>query len=369
MPIEMEDSLNPAPLAWKPDWTETQQRLLSWWQHTGLAVCMEAWRPVPWDGSPPPPEPQDLETWWTDPVYRASRSEYELGRRDFLAEAFPYFDTQIGPGSLGTFLGSEPNFAPDTVWYNPCIADPETYGPIRFSPEGNRWLDVHLGLIDEGLKRAGGRYLVGIPDLIENLDTLSALRGDQTVLYDLLERPDWVAERLAELNQAYFTIFDLFFSRVKDAWGGNAFSAFRIWGPGKTAKLQCDASAMISPRMYRRFVMPHLAEQCAWLDYSLYHLDGTTALQHVDNLLEIPRLTGIEWTPQAGLASGGSPEWYDLYRRIKAGGKSVQAVGVRPDELIPLLDAIGPQGTMAILDRTLAPTEAEKLLKRLEPYR
>ena len=109
------------------------------------------------------------------------------------------------------------------------------------------------------------------------------------------------------------------FERVRDADGGNVFAAFRIWGPGKTAKLQCDISANISARMFRTFVSPFLAEQCAWLDYSLYHLDGTTALQHVEPLLEIPRLNAIEWTPQAGLAGGGSPEWYDLYRRILRG--------------------------------------------------
>ena len=42
--------------------------------------------------------------------------------------------------------------------------------------------------------------------------------------------------------------------------------------------------------------------------------------------------------------TGGHPQWYDLYRRIKAGGKSVQAVGVKPEEVVPLLDAVGPEG-------------------------
>jgi hypothetical protein len=358
-------------LTWKPDWPECQRRLSAWWRHTGFALCLEAWRPVPRQGaSVLPPRPLDLQTWWTDPVYRATRAEAELAGREFLAEAFPYFDTQIGPGSLGIFLGSEPGFAPDTVWYNPCLTDPAAHAPIQFSADGNHWLEVHLGLVDEGLRRAGGRYLVGIPDLIENLDTLSALRGDTALLYDLLERPSWVAERLAEINQAYFAVFDLFFDRVKDAWGGNAFSAFRIWGPGKTAKLQCDASAMISPRMFRRFVIPHLGAQCDWLDFSLYHLDGTTALQHLDALLEIPGLDGIEWTPQAlSAAPGGSAEWYDLYRRIKAGGKSVQVIGVRPEELLPLLDAIGPQGTMVIMAEPLPLDQADALLKSVESYR
>jgi hypothetical protein len=121
--------------------------------------------------------------------------------------------------------------------------------------------------------------------------------------------------------------------------------------------------------MYARFVVPYLSEQCAWLDYSMYHLDGTNAHQHLDLLLSIDRLNAIEWTPQAGRPSGGSPEWYNLYRRIKAAGKSVQAVGVEYEDVIPLLDAVGPQGMFIILAHDgFPPDRAEQLAKQLEPY-
>ena len=120
-------------------------------------------------------------------------------------------------------------------------------------------------------------------------------------------------------------IYDL----IKDEWGGNVYTAFSIWGPGRTGKVQCDASAMFSTRVFERLVAPALGEQCRWLDYSLYHLDGTQAMHHVDHLLAIDALNAIEWTPQAGIEGGGSPRWYDLYRRILAGGKGVQAVGVQ----------------------------------------
>jgi hypothetical protein len=291
-----------------------------------------------------------------------------MARTHFLAEAFPYFDTQIGPGSLGTFIGSEPNFAPDTVWYSTSIKEADCCQKIGFYPEQNPWWQAHLAVIKAGLDRCQDNYLVGMPDLIENIDTLAQLRGPEALLYDLVERPGWVHERLAELNEIYFDAFDRIFNLIKDDSGGNAFAAFKIWGPGKTAKIQCDFSAMISPEMYAKFVLPYLNEQCEWLDYSLYHLDGTNATQHIDNLLSIPALNGIEWTPQAGKAGGGSPEWYDLYRRIKRGGKSIQVIGVTPEEVIPLLDAVGPKGTMILMDQIMNEKEAELLLKSVEPY-
>ena len=355
-------------LLWKPDWPACQQALVRWWQGQGLAVALDQVRPVRWEGPAYVKPPSDLEIFWTDPVYRCSAAEWALAGVDCRAEAFPYFDTQIGPGSLGTFLGAALHFDVETVWYAPCISDPEACDPIRFDPD-NRWLKVHLALVDEGLRRARGRYLVGVPDLIENLDTLAALRGDHALLLDLVDRPGWVLDRLEEINRAYFQAFDLFYDRVKDASGGNAFSAFRIWGPGRTAKLQCDISAALSPRMFRRFAQPFLRDQCQWLDYSVYHLDGTNATQHLDLLLEIDALDAIEWTPQAGRPGGGDPAWYDLYRRIRAGGKSVEAIGVRPEEVIPLVDAVGPQGLLILIDGPVDQPAAEHLLRRLEPYR
>ena len=88
----------------------------------------------------------------------------------------------------------------------------------------------------------------------------------------------------------------------------------------------------------------------------------------MDHLLSIQALNAIEWTPQAGKPNGGSPEWYDLYRRIKEGGKSIQVIGVTPNEVIPLLDAVGPKGTMILMDQIMPEMEAEQLLKCVEPY-
>jgi hypothetical protein len=355
------------PMKWKPDWAQAKERFTRWWAREGLAARVTCPRAEPAEGIGRPPAPDNVRDAWTDPAYRCRHGEWQNAQHHFLAEAFPYFDTQIGPGSLGTFLGAEPHFDQSTVWYDPCIEDPDACGPIRFEAAGNRWLDAHLALIDEGLRRARGRYLVGIPDLIENLDTLAALRGNERILYDLIERPAWVSARLEEINRAYFAAFDLLYEKVRDADGGNCFSAFRIWGPGKTAKVQCDISCMISPEMFRRFVVPPLTEQCAWLDYSLYHLDGTTAVQHVDALLEIEPLNAVQWTPQAGLPGGGDPTWYDLYRRVLDGGKGVH-VGARPEQVVPLLDALGGRGVYVL---TAAPDleSAHRLIEKIDQYR
>ena len=106
---------------WKPDWSQAKQNLTKWWRREGPALCVFAPADKPWAELPAPTPPADQRNRWCAPAYRFARAEYDMSRTWFGAEAFPYFDTQIGPGSLGTFVGSEPGFAPDTVWYRPCI--------------------------------------------------------------------------------------------------------------------------------------------------------------------------------------------------------------------------------------------------------
>lgn len=355
-------------LLWKSDWDACRRNLLRWWRHEGLALDLKVIRPARRPGFPPPGSPRDMEAKYLDPGYRCAQAEWEMAGLDFWAEAFPAMHTVIGPGDLGIFLGAQPYFHPDSVWYYPCIADPDAYGPIRFDPGANRWWKAHAALQKEALRRAQGRYLVSTPDLIENLDTLSAMRGNLELLMDLVERPEWVLARLPEINEAYFAAFDLIYDRIKAPDGSHA-TIFELWAPGKVAKVQCDFSCMISPAMYRRYVVPCLTAQCEWLDFSLYHLDGSNAMQHLDNLLAIDALDAIQWTPGAGRPGGGDPCWYDLYRRIRAGGKSVEACDVRPEQVIPLIDAIGPEGLLILLDNPVDVRTAEALMVALEPYR
>ena len=56
-------------------------------------------------------------------------------------------------------------------------------------------------------------------------------------------------------------------------------------------------------------------------------------MHHLPALLEIEELNAIQWTPGVGEPQGGSPKWYDLYKKILAGGKSVMACWVTLDEL------------------------------------
>ncbi|MFO8006302.1 MAG: hypothetical protein R6V05_01045 [Candidatus Brocadiia bacterium] len=358
--------------AWKENWEETKRHFCDWWRGEGLVVG--AWGPPggrePREETPDPGPSQGLQWQYEHPEWRAQSQHRAMARSRFPIDVLPMPNLDLGPGSLALYMGSEPGFAPGTVWYNSTIEDvekPEDLPPLQFDPD-NRWWRLTVETLQAAAELADGKYLLGCPDLIENIDTLASLRGTQRLLFDMTERPEWVEECMWQINQAFFEAYERIYDIIKMEDGGSAFRAFAIWGPGKTAKVQCDASAMFSPAMFERFVVPALTEQCEWLDYSMFHLDGHQCIPHLDLLLEIEALDAVEWTPDPQVPPPADPEWYPMYRRILEAGKSVQVLQTGHDQLAPLLDAIGPKGVY-VMTEFESEADAEKVARIVEPYR
>ena len=351
---------------WKKNWEETKTHFNSWWNHTGMVLVLQGKikkLAPPHENIPDPGPAVSLEKRYLDPEWIANYWRHRLSKDNFLADHLPIAGTDMGVGSLGLYLGAEPGFEETTVWFKPCLADAESRQKLAFDPE-QKWWKQHEKIIRESVKRSNGNYFVGCPNLVENIDILSALRDPQGLMMDMLESPEWVKEKIDEINQAYFEVYDRIYDLIKLEDGSATFGALELWGAGKTAKLQCDASAMISPDMFNELLVPALTEQCRFLDYSMYHLDGTQAICHLDRLLAIPELDAIQWTPQAGMPKPGDKCWYDLYKRILNGGKSLQVNGADKDTVVPLLDEIGTEGVYLFVDNVDTEKDAEWLMEK-----
>ena len=241
---------------------------------------------------------------------------------NFWAIPLPLWGANFGPGSLALYLGSEPRFEPETVWYEPCIMDPETHPALRYDPD-NKWWRLHLDLIRRLKEAAGDEFRVDIPDLIENIDIYSAMRGPQDALYDIMDYPEKVHAFVEQIDGVYFRYYDAMCDLVRDEEGVTSYTAFNILGRGRVAKIQCDFSAMLSPEHYREFVLPGLQAQTAKLDHSLYHLDGPDAIRHVPAIMELERLDALQWTCGAGQPDGACPRWYGIYDQVAAADKGL----------------------------------------------
>jgi 5-methyltetrahydrofolate--homocysteine methyltransferase len=135
-----------------------------------------------------------------------------------------------------------------------------------------------------------------------------------------------------------------------------------IWSPLRCYMLQSDFCYMISPKMFERFVLPDLADCCAALDHAFYHLDGKGEIPHLDMLLALERLRGIQWIP----GDGAPPphEWLPLLQRIRAGGKLCQ-VYVTPRGARTIVRELGGKGFALAIDADLPEADARALIAEL----
>ena len=350
---------------WKPNLEETKRRYVDWWNHKGIVLNM--WEHFqegvkPHADVPKPAPPKDLNQKWFDPQWRADYLDWYVAHSSLMADMLPVANTQLGPGSLAAILGGVFEGGEDTIWIHP---DPNYSDDIVFNPEHPNWL-LHKELLKACKAKAQGHYYVGMPDLMEGLDVLAAIKGTDKVLLDTVMQPEVLEHQMQQINDIYFHVFDELYDIIREG-DEMAFCYFSSWAPGKMSKLQSDISTMISIDDYRRFVQPFIREQCQKIDYTLYHLDGVGAMHHLDALLEIEELNAIQWTPGVGEPQGGSPKWYDLYKKILAGGKSIMACWVTLDELKPLLDNIGGEGVHIEMDFHNE-REVEQALRIVEEY-
>lgn len=350
---------------WKSNLEETKQRYINWWNHKGIILNM--WEHFQEGVQPhaeitPPALAKDLSQKWFDPQWRAEYLDWYVAHSSLKADILPVANTQLGPGSLAAILGGVFEGGEDTIWIHP---HPDFTNEIVFNPEHPNWI-LHKELLKACKAKANGHYFVGMPDLMEGLDVLAALKGTDRVLLDTVMQPEILEQQMQQINDIYFKVFDELYDIIREG-DEMAFCYFSSWAPGKMSKLQSDISTMISQDDYRRFVQPFIREQCQKIDYTLYHLDGVGAMHHLPALLEIEELNAIQWTPGVGEPQGGSPKWYDLYKKILAGGKSVMACWVTLDELKPLLDHIGADGVHLEMDFHNE-KEVEQAMRIVEEY-
>ena len=363
----------------KKNWGETKRRWDSYWNRSVQGVplmCIVAEKPGAID-----PEIQaalrsrDMFDKYRDAKRMHERYRYFAQTHEFLADSFPNISLDFGPGSMAGYLGSDIVFKPGTVWFTDCVEEWEGYPPLTFDPE-NKWFKEHVQLFKDVKALAGDDYYLAIPDIMENIDVLSSLRGAQNTIFDMVDEPEELEERIAQVQSLYWKYYDSFYdlaARNEDGVKSSCYTVFQIWGRGRTAKLQCDFSAMMSPKQFKQFIQPALIDKCRGADHVLYHLDGPDAIKHIPALMEIEGIDALQWTAGSYNPDGTHEQWFEIYDAARRAGKGlwVQVYSGGVDEWISRIDTLiaryGSKCTFLYFP-PMSMADADKILSHAEKH-
>ncbi len=277
----------------------------------------------------------------------------------YLGDAFPRFWPNYGPGIVAAFAGSGLQAVADTTWFSPAAEGRISELHATMQAE-NPWWQRVAEVTRAAVERWGQQLAIGFTDLGGNLDVLAHLRGTQRLLLDLIDSPQEVDRLVDETHHLWLECCEALYAITRLGRGITCWGP--CWSPTRGYLLQSDFSYMVSPRMFERFVVPEISACCEALDYPFYHLDGKGQLPHLDMLLSMPRLRGIQWVPGDGQPQ--AEHWLPLIQRIRKSGKLCQ-VYVSAQGALRILREVGGKGVCLAINETLTPGQGRALLEEI----
>ncbi|AUS96056.1 trimethylamine corrinoid protein 2 [Clostridium thermosuccinogenes] len=306
-----------------------------------------------------------LKERWLDTEYMLQEANLQFQNTFYAGEAFAALNPNLGPDLFAACYGTELEFGEDTSWAIHSMTDSEVeeYKGLVIEKQGfyyQKILEMTRAAVEDGKDK----YVVGVTDLHPAADALVSLRGPETLCIDTIDNPQFVRKATLDLFEGFKQIFtDLCDITTKYQKGTTNWMG--IWHPKRWYVTSCDFCCMISTDMFEDLFMEELEKELDFLDASIFHLDGPGALRHLDRLLQIEKLKGIQWVYGAGQPTAS--HWLEVLKKIQNAGKLIQ-VAVEPQELDVMLENLAPEGVMYVINAD-SEDQAKELMKKAEQYK
>jgi hypothetical protein len=321
---------NAPSLEFKPDFAEARRRWEAYWageiiDRPCIAItCAKEGRQAP----PGPPYMAGAEGNFGPVVDQAVACAEAIF---WGGEAIPNYVPSFGPDQFGAFLGGDLKWSDtdhSTNWVVPFVESWEDALPLQIKPDDPWWVRLQAFMRALG-EAAAGKMVISHIDLHSNMDALSAIRLPARLCVDFYDCPELIDRAMQQVRALYAYVYDTLW----EAAGMNRAGTVG-WVPAyhwhKTNTIQCDFAALCGPEHFRRWILPALEEEAAFLDACMYHFDGPECLVHLDDICAIPKLGAIQWTP--GARNKAMMDWLDLLKEIQSKGQGLY-IGCSVEEL------------------------------------
>ncbi len=304
-----------------------------------------------------------------DPSITIDYQINKLKNMYFPAETLPVITTAIGPGICSAFLGAVVDLTTvdEPTWFHENIEDWENFS-LNFD-ERNIWWHIQQLLVEYAASAAKQNNLLSeIPvDIFNGIDTLMLLRGSEKLALDLYMCPDTIKNASKKIIQYWKYWVNQLLTIQNKHIDGNSIHWLNLWGPGKTFCIQSDFMTMISTEMYEEFVLPDIKIMCEELDYTMFHFDGPDEIiRHLNFLLEIPDLHGIQWNPETNCEN---VRHIPTLKKIQDAGKCL-VLNIADHEIDSLLQALSPKGLLLNVnpfdEPFSTPEDADEIVARIK---
>jgi hypothetical protein len=318
---------HPALRTYKPDVEDAVRRWEAFYAGEIVDRPLVVMTP-PRAGCTPPPRPTYQDRVFGDIDEVLARAEERAASTFWAGDAIPVFGPSMGPDEVAVYCGAgEFRWSPDstnTNWSVPYVDDWEQSLPLRLKPDNPLWQRL-LEFYRRAAARFAGSIALASPDLHTNMDLLAAVRGPQRLCLDLIDSPELVDRAMADARAVFPQVWSAVWEAGRMGEYGCALEGASFYSLEGSASLQCDFAIMMSPAMFRRWVLPALEEEAEIVRHVSYHWDGPGALVHEPALVESRALHTLSFVPGDG--GGHHIDYLDRVVRWQEAGKAVHVWG------------------------------------------
>ena len=274
-------------------------------------------------------------------------------------EFFPMVHPQYGHALISALCGSPIRVAAETVWSVPILNDLGAADGLCLD-WNNEWGRRFRQDCDLMLGRAQGRYAVGTYEIEGVSDTMSALLGAEKLQYGFYDDPGGVRRLAAQVTDLLIEFGQWNYEHIgapQDVLGGEVCD-WSLWMPANSCATTEDASVFYSSETYRKAIKEHDRRLSAAFTRTLMevHKEGNHQIREFGDVEGFSMLT-----IQNPLEM--QPEHQEAVRELL--GKKVFYIGVRPDEIGPVLRFTGVRGVLLVTTASDV-AEANNILQQAE---
>lgn len=352
-------------MRYKPDWEKAQQKYREFWageNHDRPLVYVTGRRGMP------DAEKLSNKTYvtqrerWLDIESHIQNARAWMEQTEYLGESYPMIWPNLGPDIFGATFGADLIFEADTSYAVPFVRNWASQPPLCFVEE-NSWWKAVCSMTEALVEDARGDYFVGITDIHPGSDGLVSLRGPENLCMDLYDCPEQIPHRAMELYDGFCRQVDALYAITTRNLPGST-NWMGVWHPDKWYPVCSDFSCMVSTEMYARLILPEIRAECQWLGgNAIYHLDGPGAIRHLDLLLEVPEIAGIQWVP--GVGCKDLSYWLPMLKKIQQAGKRI-VIDLSVQDIDIALENLKPEGVFYMIGGGFTADEAREIMRKFE---
>ena len=289
---------------WRENWPKNKERLAALWENEVIdRACIAIPVNTREDGYETITtmsrnlSKEELKQSYTDPEYMTREFRKKYRSTLYMGDALPCVFPNFGTNGFIQYVGSKPNYQPDTIWCSQVLSGPDA-STLEFDENIYR---EHIDIVKKLVELSHDDYFISMPDHCGILDGLSILRGNEDFILDLVDEPEFIQDGVNRLIEVQKRVIPGFYDAIrKNNDNGITHAWMHLWSPVPMMQLQCDESVMFSPAYYKKYVLQELERSCEWCDNAVYHLDGQEQVRHLDHILSVKQIKMIQWTPVAG---------------------------------------------------------------------